>query len=482
MQEERGEVQEDEDEEEEGRGEEDEEMLCITLENRPAPSLSELDSCSSMSSLEEAAESTLRPPLTRGSSSPAPPRQPGSALRKLSAAFVSFFAPRRRVARLVEDLAVDRQTAFGALVQDFLRTQREEELKPHSQSNAVELLQNLRLFLSSAKSFLLDGGELEPPIETLVPEEEIDSALEKALYRCVLKPLKLQLESTLQTLQLRDGSAPSLEHSLRLAREGNPEAQFGVSGSVAEAVGAGLETMRKKLCLLRRAYSPLDKMALLLQVCKLVYSAMRSSSDTGQEFGADDFLPVLSYFLVKVNEPKVLTDVIYMMELLEPAYLTGEGGYYLTSVYASLSLIQSDSTPPGGLTREARQSLKAWSRRRSNEAQQCQQQRCVRVLFQTEQNSYMKTLQWRSGETVDHLTQLCASCFLIDQPGLYQLYWRRDGKLQPLPTDAQVQDLQDQGRSGTPLLYQLIGTFCQERQDRGKVPLPASGGVMDQRD
>ena len=47
------------------------------------------------------------------------------------------------------------------------------------------------------------------------------------------------------------------------------------------------------------------------------------------------------------------------------------GGYDLTSVYASLCLIQSkpEVVPSSGLTREARDSLKDWSRRRSLQAQ-----------------------------------------------------------------------------------------------------------------
>lgn len=47
-----------------------------------------------------------------------------------------------------------------------------------------------------------------------------------------------------------------------------------------------------------------------------------------------------------------------------------KGGYYLTSVYASLSLIQSqpEAVPPSGLTNQARESLKEWSRRRSKES------------------------------------------------------------------------------------------------------------------
>lgn len=95
--------------------------------------------------------------------------------------------------------------------------------------------------------------------------------------------------------------------------------------------------------------------------------------------------------------PEISLEVEYMMELLESSWLTGEGmdkyfgifsqlllfifiinhhyyyclegGYYLTSLYASLSLIQSqpEDVPPNGLTNQARESLKEWSRRRSNE-------------------------------------------------------------------------------------------------------------------
>lgn len=100
----------------------------------------------------------------------------------MSAAFVCFFAPEKRLARLVEDLSRDRRSAFGAMVQEFLQTQREEmrvltqasssSSSSLSSSSSVALLQGLRSFLSQAKSFLLDGGELNPPVETLVPENE----------------------------------------------------------------------------------------------------------------------------------------------------------------------------------------------------------------------------------------------------------------------------------------------------------------------
>lgn len=156
--------------------EDEDEGLELVLEQRPVPSLSELDSSSSLSSLDETEESPECPPLTRGTSNPIiplhhPPRQSVSALRKMSAAFVSFFVPGKRVARLVEDLSCDRCTAFGNLIQDFLGEQR-EALKPQSLTSDVKLLQGLRLFINQAKDFLQECGELEPPIETLVPEDE----------------------------------------------------------------------------------------------------------------------------------------------------------------------------------------------------------------------------------------------------------------------------------------------------------------------
>lgn len=162
---------------EQRRQEEDEsEEEGLVLEQQHAPSLSELDSSSSLSSLDEPVESPERAPLTRGTSNPtmpceSPPRKSLSALRKMSVAFISFFAPEKRVARMVEDLSRDRRMAFGALVQDFLRQQR-EALKPHGLTSAVQLLQDLRLFMNQAKAFLQECGELEPPIETLLPENE----------------------------------------------------------------------------------------------------------------------------------------------------------------------------------------------------------------------------------------------------------------------------------------------------------------------
>uniref|UniRef100_A0A8C2I0W9 Ras and Rab interactor 1a n=1 Tax=Cyprinus carpio TaxID=7962 RepID=A0A8C2I0W9_CYPCA len=411
---------------------------------RHAPSLSELDSSSSLSSLDETEESPERPPLVRGTSNPVmpPPRKSMSALRKMSAAFISFFTPEKRVARMVEDLSRDRRMAFGALVQDFLRQQR-EALKPHCLTSAVQLLQDLRHFINQAKAFLLECGELEPPIETVLTENE--KALEKAMFRCVLKPLKPQIDAALRTLHKQDGSFQRMVDSLQRANGASPQKLFGV----------------------QRAYSPIDKVLLLLQICKLIYKTMKNKS--GQEFGADDFLPALAYVMVLCNMPEISLEVEYMMELLESSWLTGEGGYYLTSVYASLSLIQSqpEDVPPNGLTNQARESLKEWSRRRSNET--ISQKDLHQVRYTDGDNSLVKTLVWKTALNGEAMAQLCAVKFGVDRPEDYSLYWRRDGVLTPLPPNTQIQDLQSMGVSGVALIYQASSQDERSQKlNRGK--------------
>ncbi|XP_067117215.1 LOW QUALITY PROTEIN: ras and Rab interactor 2 [Osmerus mordax] len=486
------------------------EMACLALEGRPAPSLADLDSSSSFSSLEDESEPDESEPeeeepddrpLTRTNSKQRPPlvRSHGhGGLHRMSAAFVCFFAPEKRLARLVEELSRDRRSAFGAMVLDFLQRQR-EELKPLLSSyptsmssfsfsastcsssssshplTSVGLLQGVRRFLSQAKTFLLDSGELEPPIDTLVPENEKDLALEKAMFGCVLKPLKAQLSRGLTLLHRLDGSTQKLTDTLHRDQEGALE-RLGVQVGVPDA--RGVERVRQKLALMQRTHSPIDKVLLLLQVCKCVHQAMGSLH--GQEVSPEDFLPALSYLLVQCNRPQLLLEVEYMMELLEPSWLTGEGGYYLTSVYASLCLIQSpelEELPPGFLPQEAQDQLRAWGYRRSREAQsqhrRLQSQRCVRVLFQDGERSAVRTLQWRAGESREVLAQLCAATFGVSDPQHYTLYWRSGGEMRALPTQAQPQDLASHSEGGPSLSY------LRTDHDFSKMRRLTRGGAVD---
>ncbi|XP_028840886.1 ras and Rab interactor 2 [Denticeps clupeoides] len=451
------------------------EQACLSLEKRRAPSLAELDSSSSFSSLEEEGPESGKP---APAAIPAPATSRPS-LRRMSAAFVCFFAPERRVARLVDELSRDRRSAFGVLVQDFLRQRREElttlQGAPAGSAKASDLLQGLRRFLTQAKNFLLGSGELEPPIETLVPENEKDLALEKAMFGCVLKPLKTQLDQVLLALHAQDGSTQRVADGLRALQRGAAE-RLGVRAGVLDA--DGVERARQKLALMRRTHSPVDKVLLLLQVCKSVYKAMGAPPE--QEVMSQDFLPALSYVLVCCNSPLLLQEVEYMMELLEPSWLTGEGGYYLTSVFASLCLIQSQpgAAPPSGLTSEARDSLREWSRRRGQETNThapVETQRFVRVLYQEGERSAVRTLQWRDGDPAEALARSCAEAFRVAQPQFFSLFCRAaGGEMRPLPGHALPGEADAHAHGVLPSL-----SYLRSDHDFSKVRRLTRGGAVD---
>lgn len=181
------------------------EVAFLGMERRPAPSLAELDSSSSFSSMEEDIDSDSDPESisqtqTRFYSRPPLVRSRGrGGLHRMSEAFVCFFAPDKRLTRLVEELSRDRRSTFGSMVQDFLLAQR-EVLKSLASSSSgssssrvtsVQLLQGLRHFLSQAKCCLMDCGELEPPIDTLVPENEKGKRTKSECHCTVLLISKL---------------------------------------------------------------------------------------------------------------------------------------------------------------------------------------------------------------------------------------------------------------------------------------------------
>ncbi|CAL8377940.1 unnamed protein product [Gadus morhua 'NCC'] len=488
------------------------EAAVLGLDAVPTPSLAELDSSSSFSSLDEepdqdasppaddasaSLEGFLLPPSTSTSSSPsllqaaAPHRPPlmrsgcRGGLQRMSAAFVCFFAPEKRVTRLVEELSRDRRSAFGAMVQDFLQTQREELRRlasPSSSAGAaggsVEVLQGLRLFLTQAKSCLLDSGELEPPIQTLVPESEQDLAMERAMFSSVLRPLKKLLDNTLVALHRLDGSSQRLAQDLLRVKGGGLE-RLGIRAPSGAAYDREVERVRQKLDMMQRSHSPIDKVLLLLQACKCVHKAMGSLHR--QEVSWEDFLPSLTHVIVECNRPHILLEVEYMMELLEPSWLCGEGGYYLSSVYASLCLIQSLEAkaprPPGCLTREAQEELREWGRRRGREAQIHREsqriQRCVRILFQDGEQSAVRTLQWQAGDSAPALAQLCADAFGVPDAGRYALYWRSGGEMRPLPPHARPQDLAGHSEGGPSLSY------LRTDHDFSKMRRLTRGGAVD---
>nr|XP_027800106.2 ras and Rab interactor 1 [Marmota flaviventris] len=388
------------------------------------PSLQEVD-CGSPSSSEEEG-----PAGSRGS----PMTSPGLGrrrplLRSMSTAFCSLLAPERQVGRAAAVLMQDRHTAVGQLVQDLLTQVR---ASPEPQE-----LQGIRQALSRARAML--SAELGP--EKLLPPERLEHILEKSLHRSVLKPLRPILAARLRRRFSADGSLGRLAEGLRVARVQGPGA---FASHLSLPSPAETEQVRQKLLQLLRTYSPSAQVKRLLQACKLLYTALRTH--VGEGAGADEFLPLLSLVLAQCDLPDLLLEAEYMSELLEPALLTGEGGYYLTSLSASLTLLSNlgqAHTLPLNPSQELQRSLSLWEQRRLPSTLHFQH--LLRVAYQDPGSGCTsKTLAVPPGASIATLNQLCATKFRVSQPDVFGLFLYKEQnyhRLQPgalahkLPTD-----------------------------------------------
>lgn len=98
------------------------------------------------------------------------PRALKGHLRKVSGVFNSLMTPEKRAVKRIVEHSQNKSTYFGCLVQDYMSFMQ-ENCSCHE--SGLELLQTLRQFMTQMKSYLLQSSELNPPIESLIPEDQI---------------------------------------------------------------------------------------------------------------------------------------------------------------------------------------------------------------------------------------------------------------------------------------------------------------------
>ncbi|KAM4825207.1 ras and Rab interactor-like protein [Thomomys bottae] len=246
---------------------------------------------------------------------------------------------------------------------------------------ATELLQDVRHLLTDLRDSLAQDPDVRAVFENRErsgvarKEENLGSAVEAAVCRAVLAPLKPALWTRLRALR-----AQQLQRLRR--RQLALRAGAGPRGAPgAGPLGAGLERpppapalrnrIHARLHSLHAACAPRRKVALLLAVCGDIYAGLESAGPGSPEpLGADAFLPALTEELIwspHIGETQL--DVEFLMELLDPDELLGEAGYYLTSWFGALYHIahyQSEANrAPQGLSSEVRASLRQWHSRRT---------------------------------------------------------------------------------------------------------------------
>lgn len=102
------------------------------------------------------------------------PRALRGHFRKVSGMLSSFMTPERRAIKKIAELSRDKSSYFGSLVHDYI-TFVQENRSCHT--SGMDFLQTLRQFMTQMKAYLRQTSELDPPIESLIPEEQIGKSL-----------------------------------------------------------------------------------------------------------------------------------------------------------------------------------------------------------------------------------------------------------------------------------------------------------------
>ncbi|XP_025865887.2 ras and Rab interactor-like protein isoform X3 [Vulpes vulpes] len=245
---------------------------------------------------------------------------------------------------------------------------------PHRPGDpATELLQDVRHLLTDLQDHLSKDPDVRAVFGSLGPgtprkDDGLGAAVEAALCRAVLAPLKPALWTRLRTLRAGELRRLRQRQVALRAGAGPPGAQG--AGLAGQGPAPALRSrIHARLAHLHAACAPRRKVALLLAVCSDVYAGL-ARGENQEPLGADAFLPALTEELIwspHIGETQL--DVEFLMELLDPDELRGEAGYYLTTWFGALHHIahyQPDAgRAPQGLSSEARASLRQWHSRRT---------------------------------------------------------------------------------------------------------------------
>ncbi|XP_008593103.1 PREDICTED: ras and Rab interactor 3 isoform X2 [Galeopterus variegatus] len=332
-------------------------------------------------------------------SSPSVKKKPSMILDKarhrlsfvsFSSVFRAFLSNDRKLFKKVVELAQDKASYFGSLVQDYKVYSLEMMAR---QTSSTEMLQEIRTMMTQLKSYLLQSTELKTLVDpSLHSEEELEAIVESALYKCVLKPLKEAINSCLHEIHSKDGSLQQLKEN-QLVILATTTTDLGVTTSVPEV--PVMEKILQKFTSMHKAYSPEKKISILLKTCKLIYDSMA---------------------------------------------LGNPGSYYLTTTYGALEHIKNYDkiTVTRQLSVEVQDSIHRWERRRTlNKARasrsSVQDFICVSYL-EPEQQS--RTLASRADTSAQALCAQCAEKFEVAQPGDHRLFVLVDGRCFQLADDA----------------------------------------------
>ncbi|XP_051934862.1 ras and Rab interactor 3 isoform X2 [Hippocampus zosterae] len=345
----------------------------------PSP---ELDSLS-ISSIEEEQEDESPSPTKQNPSTQSLADKVMYRLSAVGQALGSLVCQKKWLTHRVLELSKKKRGLFADAVREFVEVTLQRATDPGALTGS-EFLQEVRSSLTLLRETLLDYPDIQALLDSMtdLSDSEIDSLVEMSVHKVALKPVSAHIYSCIHICRTNDGSLQRLESKQHVLEDNGVEALGGAAG-VGVPDSVTLERIQQRWLRMHEAYSPNKKVHILLKICKSIYHSMSASASSDVVFGADDFLPCLTWVLLRSELVNLQVDTDYMMELLDPTQLQGEGGYYLTTLYAALYYISSFKPRLAArqLSVEAQNSLSQWHRRRtlhSNQSRHSMHRRTIR--------------------------------------------------------------------------------------------------------
>ncbi|RKP09183.1 hypothetical protein THASP1DRAFT_7808, partial [Thamnocephalis sphaerospora] len=97
--------------------------------------------------------------------------------------------------------------------------------------------------------------------------------------------------------------------------------------------------------------APRDKLICILNCCIVIFSMFRGAV-LGEAAGADKFLPILIYVVIKANPEQLVSNVQYISRFRHPSRLESEAGYYLTNLMGVISFLERMDASSLSISRE----------------------------------------------------------------------------------------------------------------------------------
>ncbi|CAH0561513.1 unnamed protein product [Brassicogethes aeneus] len=357
------------------------------------------------------------------------------------------------------ELAQDKSTTFAQNIDNFIACTRESK-----ETNPQVVMRNMRQFMSGMKNYLVKHGEkefykeIERERSNLKSTEflNLDAILEGVMHKLVVKPLKDHLQNLFLTHYTKTGAIRLLTDSIQYAST-RPITELAIKPKINLPSESALSTISQYLKRLQTADSPLEKLEYLLAAIASIYNSVKIDQLSGPgkntQLGADDFLPLFVWILIKTNFVAAEIEAEYMWGLLHPSLLSGEGGYYLTTLSSAIHVLKN---------------FKESCEENVNNSN-AKNDSVLKVVVPDELHGSIltKTLPARPHMTTKEVCKIIAHKARITNPQDYALYRLTDGEETILMDNECPQDFVNESGKHTMLAYKRIDAkIAWPKQDK----------------